>query len=334
MKFNDIFSSNMVFAANKPIRVYGKGTGKGVVTFAGQSKEVVSKNDAWSVEFEPMGYGGPYTMQLVSEHDNIKFDDIYIGEVFLMAGQSNMQFKMCDSSTMKIKYEDEDRIRLFSTQNVEDSDVFKPWDGWKKCVSNEIDNWSALGYLTAIEYLKLKDVHIGIITCYQGASIIESWVPECAFEKMGLGLTLLDKHPNIRKSEYSAWNYDGKLYNYTLSQVIPFELTGVVWYQGESDSVPIESKIYKEELRELIRIWRNDFNDENLPFVIVQLADYDLRNNEDWHNVQKAQYEIQFEINNAKTVISSDISETNDIHPPTKDKLAIRIADALNKLLH
>lgn len=145
---------------------------------------------------------------------------------------------------------------------------------------------------------------------------------------------MLDKHPNIRKSEYSAWNDEGRLYNHTLSQAIPFELTGVVWYQGESDSVAIESEIYKEELRELIRIWRNDFNDEALPFVIVQLADYDLRNNEDWHNVQKAQYEIQFEVKNTKTVISADISETDDIHPPTKDKLAVRIADALNKLLH
>ncbi len=35
-----------------------------------------------------------------------------------------------------------------------------------------------------------------------------------------------------------------------------------------------------------------------------------------------------------KGVISADISETDDIHPPTKDKLAVRIADALNKLLH
>jgi len=335
LKFNNIFSSNMVLAAGKPIKVYGTGCGEGVIHFAGQSRKISSVDDSWCVEFEPMDYSGPHTMQLVSEQDTITLTDIYIGEVFLMAGQSNMQFKLRASTTPKEKYKGDDRIRFFSTKNIEDSDVFKPWDGWQICVLDGVENWSALGYLTAIEYLKHQNVHIGIITCYQGGSIIESWVPEQAFEKAGIPYKLLEKHPDARESVFKDWNDDGKLYNFALSQAIPFTLSGVVWYQGEADTVPIESEIYKDELKELIRIWRNDFNDQNLPFVIIQIADYDLvENYQDWCNVQKGQYEIQFEVENTKTVISADVCESDNIHPPTKDKLAVRVADAINKLLH
>ena len=60
MKLDNIFSSHMVFAANKPIKVYGKGEGEVTVNFAGIETKATAQNGRWYAEFEPMNYGGPY----------------------------------------------------------------------------------------------------------------------------------------------------------------------------------------------------------------------------------------------------------------------------------
>jgi sialate O-acetylesterase len=134
--------------------------------------------------------------------------------------------------------------------------------------------------------------------------------------------------------EFKAWNGDGMLYDYALSQVIPFSLSAVVWYQGESDTSEKEAIYYLDELSILINVWRNDFKDEKLPFVIIQISDFITRNDTAWRGIQKAQYDIQFSLPFVKCVISSDVCENDNIHPPTKDKLSARVALALSDLIY
>lgn len=43
---------------------------------------------------------------------------------------------------------------------------------------------------------------------------------------------------------YKLWNKDAKLYETLLMQVVPFQLSAVVWYQGESDTAYDESVVY------------------------------------------------------------------------------------------
>jgi sialate O-acetylesterase len=90
-----------------------------------------------------------------------------------------------------------------------------------------------------------------------------------------------------------------------------------------------EGKVYAEELCELIKIWRRDLRDVDLPFVIVQIADYDERDDKGWHLVQEGQLRAEKMLPNVKTVISRDISESFHIHPPTKTEISKRIANAL-----
>ena len=62
MELSNIFSSNMVFAANKPIRIFGTGSGKAKIVFNGTTKNVESSGADWLVEFPEMNYGGPYEL--------------------------------------------------------------------------------------------------------------------------------------------------------------------------------------------------------------------------------------------------------------------------------
>lgn len=171
------------------------------------------------------------------------------------------------------------------------------------------------------------NVAVGLISCYQGASVIESWLPEGTLEKNGIAIPDEGKNIDHFFENYSSWNTDGTLYEKALGQVVPFKVSAIVWYQGESDASSGEAPFYKDELKLLIDAWRKDFDDLSLPFVIVQIAD--TYKGIGWKTLQKAQYDIQSEVNCVKTVISADVCEKDEIHPPTKDKLSQRIADAL-----
>ena len=315
----------MVFAANKPIRVYGTGAGTVTVRFAGQSVTVASESENWLTELEPMGYGGPYELEVEFSDRTETFENIFVGEVYLFAGQSNMQFKMWESTTKE--GEDNDKIRVFFPDRIEKTDKFTPDDGWVICTKENSPHISAIAYHTTTELTK-KGIAVGVVNCYQGASVIESWSPKGAFDKIS-NLTLEQKHGDHGNPEYEAWQGEGTLYEYAFLQIVPFAFSGVIWYQGESDASAVEGEIYFDELSEMIKIWRHDLKDEKLPFVVVQLADYIWGDPVGWKLVQEAQTRAEKEIPFVKTVVCRDICESDNIHPPTKDKLAKRIAEVL-----
>ena len=121
--------------------------------------------------------------------------------------------------------------------------------------------------------------------------------------------------------------------NFTFKKIAPFSVSGIVWYQGESDTSVPEGSVYDIELCELIKVWRRDLRDEDLPFIVIQIADYDERNDEGWRLVQEAQLRVQNMLPHVKTVVCRDICESDNIHPPTKDGLSLRIVNALGEYL-
>lgn len=331
---NFCFSSHMVLPANKPLPLWGTGKGAAEINFGGHTLRTHCAADGtWSVEFPAMEYGGPYILTAIFEDCTVVLEDIYIGEVYLMAGQSNMQFKLRESSYPPTLWEGDPMVRLFTAPRPQEGESYTPADGWVLCTRETAAQWSALAYHVGQLRAREKGIAVGVIACYQGASVIESWVPEKAFEALGIALLPEQKYGDHFHEKYGRWNGDGFLYNTSLSTLFPFPLSAVVWYQGESDVSLPESEVYEAELAELIRIWRRDFKDEHLPFVVVQLADYIGRAGTPWHNIQQAQARISAHMDRVQTAVSADVCEKDNIHPPTKIKLAERIATALKTLL-
>lgn len=333
MRLEAIFSSHMVFAAGKPIRIFGRGTGRAQISFAGREVTVISEKDNWSIELEPMDFGGPYVLTAAFEDNTVVLDDIYIGKVILCAGQSNMQFKIKEGNIPPQLLRENQSLRMFVTDRPE-RERFSAKDGWVKAEKDNIGDWSALGYLAGNSISAHENVTVGIIGCYQGASMIESWVPRSLFSAEGITVSDDKKHHDFCTEPYSTWNGDGYLYNYSFSHIKPFSVSAVVWYQGESNTSVDGGKAYLPMLENLIKCWRGDLDDENLPFVVVQLADFTPCLNEGWRLVQKAQLDIERTVSRVKTVVSADVCETDNIHPPTKHLLAERIASALTELIN
>ena len=327
MQADPIFTSRMVFSAGQPIRVYGTGEGTAEITFAGETRTAIAAQGVWEVEFPPMAYGGPYVLTMKLPYGEEILEDIYVGEVYLMAGQSNMQFKLKESNAPKELYRKNPYLRMFSTDRLEKSDRFTPADGWVTAEEDSVRDWSALGYLAGDLISRRKHIAVGIITCYQGASVIESWLPKGILAEHGIALSPKVLHGDHFYHEFSLWNGEGVLHDFALSQAVPFGLSGVVWYQGESNATPAEGEVYFKELELFIGTLRKEFRREDLPVAVVCLADNVDREQVGWKAVQKAQIQAGEAIPYVKTVLCADICETDQIHPPTKHLLAERIAD-------
>lgn len=139
-------------------------------------------------------------------------------------------------------------------------------------------------------------------------------------------------HADYSAPQYSLWNKDGALYEKTFLPIVPFTFKSVIWYQGESDTTIDEGKIYKELLKRMILCWRKDLRDEKLPFVIVEICDYDDRNDDGWRIIQQKQRECAKETDGTIYVQSSDVCNHENIHPARKICLANRIAEELLKV--
>ena len=127
------------------------------------------------------------------------------------------------------------------------------------------------------------------------------------------------------------------LFNGMISPLAPFAVAGVVWYQGESNADTDMACEYAPLLRLMMANWRQAFGRPELPFVIVQLANYREPSaepqNTGWSVVREAQRVVAGEDAYAELAVTIDIGETVDIHPLRKKDVAERVALAFEKLL-
>ena len=137
------------------------------------------------------------------------------------------------------------------------------------------------------------------------------------------------RHGDKTDRLYSQWNGDTALYKKTFLPIVPFAFNTIIWYQGESNTSIAEGKVYTELLSRMIDAWREDLLDNDLPFVIIEISDFDVRNDDGWKAIQRSQQEIQYIKSNVKTVTSKDVCESWQIHPGNKEKLAKKIVNVL-----
>ena len=123
------------------------------------------------------------------------------------------------------------------------------------------------------------------------------------------------------------------LYECMLQRVCPYSLRGFLYYQGESDDH--KPRMYYKLFTRLIRQWREDFLDEELPFLLVQLPMHQYQGDPDykhWPVVREAQMDAYKTIKNTGIAVIIDRGEFNEIHP--KDKLTVGERLTLQALAH
>ncbi len=123
------------------------------------------------------------------------------------------------------------------------------------------------------------------------------------------------------------------LYQSMLQRIMPYTLRGFLYYQGESDEG--KPKVYQKLLTSLIRQWREDWEDQKLPFLIVQLPMHRYKANLDdksWCYLREAQMNTFQTVKNTGIAVILDCGEFNEIHP--KDKRPVGERLELQALYH
>lgn len=121
------------------------------------------------------------------------------------------------------------------------------------------------------------------------------------------------------------------LYNAMIAPLKEYGVKGVIWYQGESNVS--RRNEYADLLTAMMADWRKTFDAPELPFYIVELADFlhpnDTGGRKAWAEMRQEQAKAAEQSSNAYLIKNSDLGEWNDIHPLDKKTLGKRVAEAI-----
>ena len=120
------------------------------------------------------------------------------------------------------------------------------------------------------------------------------------------------------------------LFNRMIHPLQPYPLRGILWYQGEANANTVaEAHRYRDQFASLIRAWRADWAQPDLPFLWVQLASFrsgaDTASESPWSVLRESQ-SATLALPGTAQAVTIDIGDADDIHPRNKQEVGRRLA--------
>ena len=290
----------------------------------------------------------------VPNENAVQIKDVLIGEVWLCSGQSNMTMMLGPDypdghngwyGDVAWKTEsgrtNRPALRVF---NVEKTSRAVPQDdckavlpdhitlpadangltpdlatGWQICTPRTAPYISAVAYYFGAMLQEKLKVPVGLVTSAVGGSPIQAWI----------SLEALHTLPDYEKVAPKVHrNGPAALFNGMIAPLTPMTVRGVIWYQGESNTGPA-ADTYADLLKGLIADWRVRFHHPELPFGIVQLANWGKPGSGHEESkvavVREAQALVSNTVPDTGLAVAVDLGEMR-IHPPNKWDVANRHA--------
>jgi sialate O-acetylesterase len=383
-----VFSDHMVLCRNRPARLFGTAEDgqKVTATVAGRTACVTARGGRFELALPPISAGGPYELSVTDGESELKFSDVYFGEVYLAGGQSNMEMELKDAGggPEQVAGSDLPLIRYYNVPKC-------PWIDetalaaeretcWKLIKPGECGDISAVAFYFAKRLQAELGVAVGIVDCYWGGTSVTCWMDESALRATPEGAALLgefnaavdnktqaecDEDVRLNNVDMDAWNAhveDLRIHHPELSwteinarvgvcpwgpppnrrtgfrpaglvetmvkRVAPYTLTGILYYQGEEDTK--HAGLYRALMTTLILHWRKLFDNEELPFLFVQLPMYKDsadRDDRQWAVLREAQALTALSVGNTGLVVMIDGGELDNIHPADKKTVGDRLFD-------
>lgn len=195
----NVFQSNMVLQRDKPLHIWGwADPGEEVaVSFAGQEVRATAAADrAWQVTLEPVpANNAPQILTVRGKSATLTLDNILVGDVWILGGQSNMEFPLSnvDDGELEIVSANFPQIRLLTMPvgkgfaSVHSFERLHEWSDWSSqhfrkgdwdiCSPKTVRDFSAIGYIFGRRVHMASGVPIGLIDCSIGGTTLETWTP-------------------------------------------------------------------------------------------------------------------------------------------------------------
>lgn len=146
--------------------------------------------------------------------------------------------------------------------------------------------------------------------------------------KVGAAMAALPEPVNLR------WKPTA-LYNAMLQPAKNYAIKGAIWYQGEGNTG--KPTLYSIYLKSMIEDWRSLFNNPTMPFIYVQLPNYQAAvanaGESNWALLRESQLKtLAVPFTGMATTI--DVGDPNNIHPVFKKPVGIRLALAAQRVVY
>lgn len=273
-----------------------------------------------------------------------RLEDVVVGEVWLAAGQSNMQFPVRQMSKQLpvarnwVASADVPMIRMrrindpvLKERNASAGDI-NDSGGWVRMSPESVLSFSAVAAVFARELNASRKVPIGVVDVSWGGKPIEPFIPRGMFHHHGLNPILklaneerLDELAKLQGGVIirNPQGYPGAIFNARIRPLIPYAIKGCIWYQAESNCGRGEDpRGYRTKQRALIEGWRGQWQRMNLPFYYVQLPSFP--NATGWVRMREEQ-RLALDVPHTGMAVSIDI-RGEGIHPPDKLSVGKRLA--------
>lgn len=355
-----LFGDGMVLQRDTSIPFWGTApAGKTVtVSLSGLTAGTRAGADGrWRIDLPPLPAGGPYVLAVSCGRETLRRTGVYLGEVWLAGGQSNMELPLSRSENGEEAVRNSENPRLHVCTIPRATQEPPEELSWTAVGPASAGELSAVAYYagrTLTEYL--PDVHVGVIVCCWGATYAHCWIsreallefPEGAKRVRDYDERIGDKPDAVFQREQAdyqkaldVWNAcpegpypwpppagrasfhcPGNLYRAMVKPLAPYALRGFWYYQGEQDEEWPQD--YYALLTRLIRLWRRDWEDEEKPFLLVQLPMYiskeDAASGDPmrWPILRKAQADAARDLPGVEIAVLADCGEFDNIHPTDK----------------
>ncbi len=387
----NVFSNGMMLQRNKPINVYGyclTANAQIRVTIGEVTKTVSVDAEPidnsvlapsyagetyyrWKATFEPMAAAFNQTITIdqldaagneVSDGVDKTITDVNIGEIWIMAGQSNASLytnNLEDLAEYKA-LADTVSIRAFTSTGYSRYPDLNSNGVWRKVTSSNVDDAqviSAIAYPAAIKLAAElgSDVPVGVLTLAQGKTKITTWMDREHLATLYPDLLakyeeyVADPDLALPGDPHGNGNLGTCIYNRHVYSLEGFTTAGVMWYQGCGDITttytgPSTYEQYFVALQSIFRRAFNNGNESGLPFYVMQLAPYSRSDTADGaklNNLLNFKY-TQFDFCNkldetylvslgvdGMAFSSSDLTGGAFIHPARKSPVGLRTADMI-----
>ncbi len=329
IKLPDIISDHMILQQGEEGTLWGTaGAGETVtvkLTASGKTlltaKGTAGNDGKFKITYGAIPPGGPYNLEFSTESATKIVTDVMVGEVWLQGGQSNMALRMSKASLTTQEMLPESKIndiRLFI--NTKDEPMTERADNvegqWVVADSESVKNYSAIGYLALKVVYDELDVPVGGI-CFavdgKGMSYFSG-----PTEKGGVGK---------------------KLYNSKYAPIVDYKVRGVMWNQFSADR---ENENFTSDFNQLIKSWRLDRGDDDLPFVFITGYPSPMKyfaswtNSyimQDWSIARLGQIQTYYDTPNTAFIVTMDLppqaTDSDPLHPKDKRRTGIRLGKAV-----
>lgn len=366
-----VYTDGMVLQRDKPLRIAGLADAKEQVRIElrmpslRKGRRIVpgkilrqgvadasAMDGRWRIELPGLPAGGPYELEMRAPSRTLVFRDIWVGEVWICAGQSNMAFRVNQQTTAEEDIREADnhpRVHLYSmdenwrtdpvawSRSALDScnrlEYFRT-TGWKQCSSATVRDFSAVGYHFGRTLADSLGCPVGLIACAVGGSTAESWTdlealrwefPEMLDDWNNGDFGQEWARERAKKNMSASGNplqrhpyQPGYLFAAAFKWLDRYGVRGILWYQGESNAHCIET--HEKLFPILVGSWRAHWG-ELLPVETVQLSGI---NRPSWPWFRDSQRRLAERVEGVGMTVCSDLGHPTDVHPRNKKPVGER----------